>query len=235
MLSAARKLNKDDRVYEVPIFRSMGDRSFLVELGDKISPEVNRCVQFLMRQIEQMRLPGVRELAPGYRSLLVIFDPLTIAAAQLKERIAEIRTQQAAGSLPAAKLLTVPVFYGGEYGPDLEGVAEHLHMSCEEVIRLHTETIYRVYMIGFTPGYPYLGELPASLAVPRRSTPRTRVPKGSVAIAQRQTGIYPVESPGGWQIIGWTPIELFDPSRRLSSLLEMGDQVKFEAVRQAEM
>jgi KipI family sensor histidine kinase inhibitor len=213
----------------------MGDRSFLVELGGKISPEVNRRVQFLMRQIEQMRLPGVRELAPGYRSLLVIFDPLAIAAAQLKERIAEIHLQQTAGSLPAAKLLTVPVFYGGEYGPDLEGVADHLHKSCEEVIRLHTETIYRVYMIGFTPGYPYLGELPASLAVPRRSTPRTRVPKGSVAIAQRQTGIYPVESPGGWQIIGWTPIELFDPSRRLPSLLEMGDQVKFEAVRQAEI
>lgn len=228
-------MNTDSIVYEAPVFRSMGDRSFLVELGGKISPEVNRRVQFLMRQIEQMRLPGVRELAPGYRSLLVIFDPLAIAAAQLKERIAEIHLQQTAGSLPAAKLLTVPVFYGGEYGPDLEGVADHLHKSCEEVIRLHTETIYRVYMIGFTPGYPYLGELPASLAVPRRSTPRTRVPKGSVAIAQRQTGIYPVESPGGWQIIGWTPIELFDPSRRLPSLLEMGDQVKFEAVRQAEI
>jgi KipI family sensor histidine kinase inhibitor len=213
----------------------MGERSFLVELGEKISPEVNRRVQQLMRQIEQMRLPGVRELAPGYRSLLVIFDPLTIAAAQLKERITETHTQQASGSLPPAKLLTVPVFYGGEHGPDLGWVAEHLHLSCEEVVRRHTETIYRVYMIGFTPGYPYLGELPASLAVPRRSTPRTRVPKGSVGIAQRQTGIYPVESPGGWQIIGWTPIELFDPGRRLPSLLETGDQVKFEAVRPVEL
>jgi KipI family sensor histidine kinase inhibitor len=213
----------------------MGDRSFLVELGQTISPEVNRRVQKLMRQIEQSQLPGVRELAPGYRSLLVVFDPLTIAPAALKARIIEIGTRPAAGGLPEAKLLTVPVFYGGEYGPDLEWVAAHLRITADEVVRLHTETIYRVYMIGFTPGYPYLGELPAGLVVPRRGTPRTRVPKGSVGIAQRQTGIYPVESPGGWQIIGWTPIELFDSSRRLPSLLEMGDQVKFEAVRQVEV
>ena len=220
---------------DAPIFRSMGDRSFLVELGETISPEVNGRVQQFMRLIEQARLPGIRELAPGYRSLLVVFDPLTIGPDDLKERIAEIEALPAAGGLPPAKLLTVPVFYGGEYGPDLESVAGHLGVSSEEVIRLHAGTIYRVYMIGFTPGYPYLGELPEALAVPRRGTPRTRVPKGSVGIAQRQTGIYPVESPGGWQIIGWTPIELFDPNRPLPSLLEMGDRVKFEAVRPVEI
>lgn len=213
----------------------MGDRSLLVELGDTISPDVNRRVQQLMLQLQQAPLPGVREIAPGYRSLLVVYDPLTIAAAELMERIAEAAAQQGLAGLPQAKLLTVPVFYGGDYGPDLEGVAGHLGISSDQVIRLHTETVYRVYMIGFTPGYPYMGELPAALAVPRRSTPRTRVPKGSVGIAQRQTGIYPVESPGGWQIIGWTPIELFDPSRQLPSLLEMGDRVKFEAVRQVEI
>jgi KipI family sensor histidine kinase inhibitor len=213
----------------------MGDRSLLVELGDTISPDVNRRVQQLMLQLQQAPLPGVREIAPGYRSLLVVYDPLTIAAAELMERIAEAAAQQGLAGLPQAKLLTVPVFYGGDYGPDLEWVAGHLGISSDQVIRLHTETVYRVYMIGFTPGYPYMGELPAALAVPRRSTPRTRVPKGSVGIAQRQTGIYPVESPGGWQIIGWTPIELFDPSRQLPSLLEMGDRVKFEAVRQVEI
>jgi len=222
-------------VHALPRFRPMGDRSLLVELGDTISPDVNRRVQQLMLQLQQAPLPGVREIAPGYRSLLVVYDPLTIAAAELMERIAEAAAQQGLAGLPQAKLLTVPVFYGGDYGPDLEGVAGHLGISSDEVIRLHTETVYRVYMIGFTPGYPYMGELPAALAVPRRSTPRTRVPKGSVGIAQRQTGIYPVESPGGWQIIGWTPIELFDPSRQLPSLLEMGDRVKFEAVRQVEI
>jgi KipI family sensor histidine kinase inhibitor len=213
----------------------MGDRSLLVELGDTISPDVNRRVQRLMLQLQQAPPPGVREIAPGYRSLLVVYDPLSIACAELKGRIAEAAAWQGLAGLPQAKLLTVPVFYGGGYGPDLEEVAGRLGIPTDEVIRLHTETIYRVYMIGFTPGYPYLGELPAALAVPRRSTPRTRVPKGSVGIAQRQTGIYPVESPGGWQIIGWTPIELFDPSRQLPSLLEMGDRVKFEAVRQVEI
>jgi KipI family sensor histidine kinase inhibitor len=213
----------------------MGDRSLLVELGDTISPDVNRRVQQLMLQLRQAPLPGVREIAPGYRSLLVVYDPLTTAPAELKERIAEAAAQPGIAGLPQAKRLTVPVFYGGNYGPDLEAVAGHLSISTDEVIRLHTETIYRVYMIGFTPGYPYMGELPAALAVPRRSTPRTRVPKGSVGIAQRQTGIYPVESPGGWQIIGWTPLELFDPSRQLPSLLEMGDRVKFEAVRLVEI
>ena len=221
--------------YETPAFRSMGDRSLLVELGEKISPDVNRRVQELMLQLQQARLPGVREFAPGYRSLLVVFDPLTLSPSELKARITEVAGRPGSARLPQAKQLTVPVFYGGEYGPDLEWVAGHLGISTEEVIRLHTETMYRVYMIGFTPGYPYMGELPAALAVPRRSTPRTRVPKGSVGIAQRQTGIYSVESPGGWQIIGWTPIELFDPARQLPSLLEMGDRVKFEAVRQVEI
>jgi KipI family sensor histidine kinase inhibitor len=213
----------------------MGDRSLLVELGDTISPDVNRRVQQLMLRLQQARLPGVRELAPGYRSLLVVFDPLTIAPAELEERITAVAGRPGSAGLPQAKLLSVPVFYGGDYGPDLEWVAGHLGISADEVIRLHTETMYRVYMIGFTPGYPYMGELPAALAVPRRSTPRTRVPKGSVGIAQRQTGIYSAESPGGWQIIGWTPIELFDPTRQLPSLLEMGDRVKFEAVRQVEI
>ena len=222
-------------VHPLPRFRPMGDRSILVELGDTISPDVNRRVQQLMLQLRQAPLPGVREIAPGYRSLLVVYDPLTIAPAELKERIATAAAQPGIAGLPQAKRLTVPVFYGGDYGPDLEAVAGHLGISTDEVIRLHTETSYRVYMIGFTPGYPYMGELPAALAVPRRSTPRTRVPKGSVGIAQRQTGIYPVESPGGWQIIGWTPIELFDPSRQLPSLLEMGDRVKFEAVQQVEI
>ena len=222
-------------VYETPVFRSMGDRSLLVELGEKISPDVNRRVQELMLQLQQARLSGVREFAPGYRSLLVVFDPLTLSPSELKARITDVAARPGSARLPQAKLLTVPVFYGGDYGPDLEWVAGHLGISTEEVIRLHTETMYRVYMIGFTPGYPYMGELPAALAVPRRSTPRTRVPKGSVGIAQRQTGIYSVESPGGWQIIGWTPIELFDPSRQLPSLLEMGDRVKFEAVRQVEI
>jgi KipI family sensor histidine kinase inhibitor len=217
------------------VFRNMGDRSLLVEIGDSVSPDVNRRVQRLLFRLEQASWPGVSELAPGYRSVLVVFDPLAIAPDELKARIRAILAEPDAGAVPPCKRITIPVFYGGEHGPDLDGVAAHLGVSPAEVVRRHTATVYRVYMIGFTPGYPYLGELPADLAVPRRATPRTRVPKGSVGIAQRQTGIYSVESPGGWQIIGWTPIELFDPRRRLPALLEMGDEVRFDAVHAPEV
>ena len=220
---------------DTPVFRTMGDRSLLVEIGDSVSPEVNRRVQRLLAQLDQAHLPGVLELAPGYRSLLVVFDPLTVTPDALTARIAQIAAEPTSGALAAGKRITIPVFYGGDYGPDLQGVADQLDTTPDEVVRRHTGTVYRVYMIGFTPGYPYMGELPADLVVPRRATPRTRVPKGSVAIAQRQTGIYSVESPGGWQIIGWTPIELFDPRRRLPSLLEMGDEVRFDAVGSAEV
>ena len=218
-----------------PLYRTMGDRSLLVELGEEISPTTNGQVQNLLQRLEAAAISGIRELAPGYRSLLVTYNPLVISPAELQSRITVVAGDTCLFSAPAAKLVTVPVVYGGAGGPDLETVAAHLQIGAEEVVRLHTGTAYRVYMIGFMPGYPYMGELPAALAMPRRRTPRTRVPKGSVGIAQRQTGIYPVDSPGGWQIIGWTPIELFDPHRRPPSLLDMGDTVKFEAIRPEEV
>jgi inhibitor of KinA len=126
------------------------------------------------------------------------------------------------------------VVYGGEYGPDLEWVAGYHNRSAEEIVDFHIQPTYRVYMIGFTPGYPYLGEVLDNIVTPRRETPRTRVPKGSVGIAQKQTGIYSVDSPGGWQIIGWTPVTLFDPQRQPPSLLMMGDRVQFFAITEKE-
>ncbi len=120
--------------------------------------------------------------------------------------------------------------YGGGYGPDLEWVARYHSMPEEEVIRLHAKDLYHVYMIGFTPGFAYMGELPAVLVTPRKETPRTAVPRGSVGLAQEQTGIYPSESPGGWQIIGRTPLKLFDPDKRPPTLLRMGDQVRFFSI-----
>jgi len=218
-----------------PRFRTMGDRSLLVELGEEISPATNTLVQDLLQRLEAASIPGIKELAPGYRSLLVIYNPLVVSPVALQSRITAVAGDTQRLSAPAAKPVTVPVVYGGAGGPDLESVAAHLRIDAEEVVRLHTGTVYRVYMIGFMPGFPYMGELPSILAMPRRPTPRTRVPKGSVGIAQRQTGIYPVDSPGGWQIIGWTPIELFDPHRQPLSLLDMGNTVKFEAIRQEEV
>lgn len=214
-------------IYSDPKFLTLGERGLLVELGEGISAAVNLRVQALAQLLDAARIPGVLEAAPAYRSLLVVYDPLVIPRADLEPRIGALARRAAAESPPPSRIVTVPVVYGGERGPDLEEVSRLLGLSADEIVRRHSETVYRVYMIGFTPGYPYMGELPAELAVPRRSTPRIRVPKGSVGIAQRQTGIYPVDSPGGWQIIGWTPLELFDPRRQPPAMLEMGDAVRF--------
>jgi KipI family sensor histidine kinase inhibitor len=216
-------------------FRTMGDRSLLVEMGERISPEINRRVQELMSRLEGAALPGVTELSPSYRSLLVLYDPLKTTLADLQLEIYSLAAAGHAGRPSPISEQTIPVVYGGEHGPDLEWVAAHHGVQTDEIVARHTRCAYRVYMIGFTPGFPYMGELPANLETPRRSTPRTRVPKGSVGLAQRQTGIYPAESPGGWQIIGWTPIELFDPRRQPPSLLNMGDTVRFEAIRAEEV
>ena len=213
--------------HEYPAYGVMGDRALLVEVGDGISSPINRKVRELFLELDQHRIGGVVELVPSYRSLLVIYDPQKIALSALQNRITSLYKKTGGSPMPGARTLKIPVVYGGEYGPDLEWVAEYHQITHEEVTRLHSETVYQVHMIGFTPGFPYLWELPEAVATPRRETPRTVVPKGSVGIARKQTGIYPVESPGGWQIIGRTPFSLFNPNASPPVPLEMGDHVKF--------
>ncbi len=205
----------------------MGDRSLLVELGDEIRPAINQRVQELFVGLDLQKPKGILELVPSYRSLLVICYPLAISLADLEQTVVEIHNNLDRSQLPQPRTVKIPVVYGDSYGPDLEEVAQYHQLTPEEVIGFHIQPTYRVYMIGFTPGYPYLGELPDAIATPRRNTPRTRVLRGSVGIAQKQSGIYSVDSPGGWQIIGWTPVHLFDPERTPPSLLVMGDRVKF--------
>ena len=208
----------------------MGDRSLLVELGDEISPAVNQKVQELFSAIDRQRSKGILDLVPSYRSLLVTYDPLCISLDEIKAGIKDIWNNPDQSRLPQPQTVKIPVVYGGEHGPDLQLVAQYHNLTPREVIDFHTRPAYRVYMIGFTPGFPYLGEVLDAIATPRRETPRTLVPKGSVGIAQRQTGIYPVDSPGGWQIIGWTPVKLFDPLGKPPSHLVMGDRVQFHAI-----
>jgi KipI family sensor histidine kinase inhibitor len=208
----------------------MGDRSLLVELGGEISPSVNHRVQELFAALDLHPVDGVRELVPSYRSLLVVYDPLNISLGDLKRRIRDTYQNLDQSELPEPRTIDIPIVYGGEQGPDLESVAQYHHITPQAVIDYHTRPTYRVYMIGFTPGYPYLGEVPHAIATPRRKTPRILVPKGSVGIAKQQTGIYSVDSPGGWQIIGWTPVNLFDPQAQPPSLLMMGDRVRFQAI-----
>jgi len=222
-------------LYENPVYRIMGDRSLLVELGDEISLSVNQRVRELFLTLERHRIDGVVEAIPCYRSLHIIYDPLKITLPTLQDRIKGLRRTMNGTQIPKPRTVKIPVLYGGEYGPDLVWVARYHKISPEEVIRLHTGSTYHVYGIGFAAGYAYMGSLPEALVTPRRETPRTIVPQGSVGIAQKQTGIYPVESPGGWQIIGRTPLKLFDPTRLPPTSLEMGDLVRFFPIREEEM
>jgi inhibitor of KinA len=222
-------------LYTNPEYRMMGDRSLLVELGDHIGIDVNRKVRELLVALKAAPLEGVIETIPAYGSLLLTFDPLKTRLSLLQEQVQHILDTLDPSRLPEPKTADIPVVYGGEYGPDLEWVAGYHGITPDEVIRLHTAYAYHVYMIGFMPGFPYMGELPEGLITPRRDTPRTVVPQGSVALAQRQTGIYSTQSPGGWQVIGRTPLCLFDSAMWPPALLEMGDQVRFFAIQEEDM
>jgi KipI family sensor histidine kinase inhibitor len=221
-------------LYSKILYFLMGDHGLLLELGDEISREVNEKVRRMALAIQGEAIEGIIETVPTYRSLLIIYNPTILPIEDLKKRLELIEEGLQQTPLPEPKLTHIPVVYGGIYGPDLEGVAKYLQISPEEVIRLHCSQPYLIYMIGFMPGFPYMGELPQALVIPRLKTPRLIVPKGSVAIAQRQTGIYSMESPGGWQILGRTPVEMFDPEKNPPALLQMGDYVQFYPMTEKE-
>jgi KipI family sensor histidine kinase inhibitor len=210
-----------------PRITALGDSSILIQLGEEIDPTINRRIHTLSGLIETSAITGVIETVPAYAALLVHYDPLVLSFKQIKNHLRAIISQTQENEPRKLRLVEVPVHYGGEYGVDLESVATHLHLRVEDVIRIHSEKIYTVYMMGFTPGYPYMGKLDDALIMPRLETPRTRVSAGTVAIASSQTGIYSIESPGGWNLIGWTPLKLFDPESESPFLFAPGDEVKF--------
>ncbi len=222
-------------LYKQPKYRVMGDRSLLVELGDEINLAVNEKVRRLFQAVKQTKIDTIFDAVPGYCSVLLVFDPLATTTDHVQVIIDALFEDLDQFELPEPSSMEIPVVYGGEYGPDLGWVAKYHKTTPEEVILRHTKTEYQVYMIGFTPGFPYMGELPETLETPRKKTPRTAVPRGSVGLALKQTGIYPARSPGGWQIIGRTPLTLFDPLKNPPSLLEMGDRVRFFSISQEEM
>ena len=204
-----------------------GDSAMLVEFQERIDAEVNGRVVALAEAIEAERIGGVRDVVPTFRSVAIYFDPLRTDFGRLTERL----ERAAAGARPAVTTarepIRIPVCYGGAFGPDLEEVARYAGMTEAEVITLHAAPVYRVFMLGFVPGFAYMGTVDPRIAAPRRSTPRLRVPPGSVGIARGQTGIYPSETPGGWQLVGHTPLKPFDPSRAEPFLLKAGDAVQF--------
>jgi len=221
-------------LYPKSISYLMGDRGLLLEFGDGISHEINEKVRRMALAIQAEAIEGIVETVPTYRSLLIIYNPLILSVESLGKRLIRMEEGLQQTILPKPRLARIPVVYGGIYGPDIEEVAKFHEISAEKVIQLHCSSPYLIYMIGFMPGYPYMGELPQTLVTPRLKTPRLSVPKGSVAIAQRQTGIYSMESPGGWRILGRTPVELFDPGKDPPALLRMGDFVQFYPVDEKE-
>jgi KipI family sensor histidine kinase inhibitor len=207
-----------------------GQDGLLISLRQKVSLSVNKRVLALSESIEQLRIEGVEEIIPSYCSILVRFDPECISFHELREKIVLIRCVKTQKISEERHILNVPVLYGGKAGIDLEEVAKLAGVSPEEVIRYHTTTVFHVFSIGFLPGFPYLGIVPRKIRIPRLENPRKCVQKGAVAIANRQSGIYPVESPGGWRIIGQTPFELFAKGENPPTLFRPGDRVRFAEI-----
>jgi len=221
-------------VHAAPRILPAGDSALVAEYGDAIDARVNARVRQLQRALEAAGHAGLVELVPTYRSLMVHYDPMVASYATVAGLILE-----AAGHLPddpreAIRVVEIPVLYGGNEGPDLADVAARAGLREAEVVALHAAGDYLVFMIGFMPGFPYLGGLPPAIATPRLATPRALVPAGSVGIAGAQTGIYPSESPGGWRLIGRTPVRLFDARLEPPALLQAGDHLRFVPVSRPE-
>jgi inhibitor of KinA len=206
-----------------------GESGLVIEFGTVISPEINELVQQLTRLLTATIIEGILEVVPTYRSVTVYFDPLSITRQHLsqciQQMLSEIKPQEL--KRVSSKIVHVPVCYGGVLGPDLEFLARYTGLSAREVITIHTSKPYLVYMLGFTPGFPYLGGLPAQIVVPRQEKPRVKVPAGSVGIGGNQTGFYPIESSGEWWLIGRTPIKAFNPKNRQPFLVSAGDFLHF--------
>lgn len=213
---------------------TVGDCAVSVEFGQEISLEINHKVMALKMVLEQKPIRGIVELIPTYCSLLIQYDPMDLRYGQLRDRLEALVTQLDEVEMPPKQVVEIPVAYGGEYGPDLGEVARAHNISEEEVIKLHSEPEYPIYMLGFVAGFPYLGGMNKAIATPRKKSPRLKIEAGSVGIAGEQTGIYSVESPGGWQIIGRTPLKLYDVNRNEPVLLKAGQYIKFKPITKEE-
>ena len=215
-------------------FQVASYNTFIIYFGHAIDPMVSKEVQKAYRALKNAMLQGVLEIIPSYASLMVSYDVLKHEYEPLRARVESIILGAKPIDEKEKKIITIPTYYHPEVGLDLETVAQEKNVSIEEIIALHVKQKYNVYAVGFAPGFAYLGELDEALASPRLANPRKAIPKGSVSIADRQTAVYPTQSPGGWKILGRTPIAMFDTAYEGLSLLHVGDLVQFEAISKAE-
>ncbi len=214
--------------------RTAGDSSLLVEFGKEINPETNARITSFVQLIREHQIEGIVDLIPTYCSLLINYDPRIILYDDIRERILGLQKIELAGKKKPKKIYEIPVCYGGGYGPDLGLIAEHAGLGQEEVIQIHSSQDYLIYMLGFLPGFTYLGGLDARIHTPRLSNPRIRIEAGSVGIGGSQTGIYPLDSPGGWNLMGKTPVRTYDPGREAPILVEAGDYIHFVPISEDE-
>ncbi len=219
-------MSADKEPFNVRV-QAASDQTLLVYFGERISLSTHRTIAKFLKLSGTEPIPGVLNLQPAYTSVLVKFDPRLTSHSELDASISSVLSRLGDVKLPAPRTCEIPVCYGGEVGPDLNEVARLHSISTEEVVRVHSRATYTVYFLGFVPGFAYLGGLPEQLATPRLATPRKSVPAGSVAIGGSQTGVYPTSTPGGWRLIGKTPLKLFDPAAAHASFFELGDEVRF--------
>jgi inhibitor of KinA len=208
----------------------LGDAALVVQFGEQIDRATHQRVRALAEYLDEHPLPGLVEYTPAYTTLTLFYDPGRWLYRELQVTVERLLAELGRRTAPPPRTVEIPVCYGGEFGPDLEWVAQHTGLSAEDVVRIHAGAEYLTYLIGFAPGFPYLGGMPAQIAAPRRAAPRLRIPAGSVGIAGTQTGVYPIETPGGWQLIGRTPRALFRPQAHPPSLLRAGDLVRFRPI-----
>ena len=221
-------------MYETPKYLGAGEKCLVVEFSDTIDRAANIRLQGLRRELEKRSVAGVIELVPTYRSLSIYHDPLVLSRGKLQAQVADALQNVSDTDSARKRILVIPALYGGEHGPDLGNVAKHTGFSEEEVVRRHTAKDCYCFMMGFTPGFGYLGGMDEALETPRLTTPRTSITGGSVGIAGKQTGVYSINSPGGWQLIGHTPIRLFDPEAEIPSIIEAGDWIRFRSIDEKE-
>ena len=207
-----------------------GQNALIVYFAEQTSPAVAAQIQAAVASVQSSMADLIVDLVPSYASLLVLFDLERTDYFEMRQRLRAALGNLGSSNDDAGDLVTLPVYYSEESGPDLGLIAEQGKLSVEDVIEIHLQQEYRVYAIGFAPGFAYLGEVDERIAAPRLSTPRQKVPRGAVAIADRQTAVYPAESPGGWNLIGLCPTRMFDPAREPSMPVKAGDRVRFEAI-----
>ena len=212
----------------------LGDSTFLIKVGDDISLETHQKIRSLIRAIKDKNIEGIIDLTPAYNEIMISYDSLKLSYIVLLDKIKSIAKGLIVSEKAESEIVHIPVCYENDFSPDIEIVAKKNNITVKEVIQIHSSTDYLVYMLGFTPGFCYLGGMSEQISTPRKENPRNKIEAGAVGIAGNQTGIYPIDSPGGWQIIGKTPLRLFDPERSPEFLVEAGNYLKFYPVLKAE-